>query len=236
MKLSIIIPVYNNFKNLSRCLKNLSKQTVFDIYKDKIEVIVIDDGSQPPLSSQTCFGIPDLKAAIKKYQIEHLGAARARNVGFNKSSGEYIFCCDADVVFLKKHALEKMMQTLEANPDKAYCYSGFKYGWKKIPSFTFDAEKLKENNYISTMSLIRRGKFPGFDENLKRFQDWDLWLTILKQGEIGVYIPEILWQAQVGGSMSRWLPKSFYKIFRNSRKVQEFEAAKKIVKNKHKLR
>jgi hypothetical protein len=30
-----------------------------------------------------------------------------------------------------------------------------------------------------------------FDENLKRFQDWDMWLTMLEKGVTGVYEPAI---------------------------------------------
>ena len=90
MKLSIIIPNYNNFKNLSRLLKNLTKQTVFE----DAEIIVVDDGStcHPELDSKF-HGIPkqirnDNK--LKLYRIQHAGAPTARNFGFEKSSGEYI--------------------------------------------------------------------------------------------------------------------------------------------------
>jgi hypothetical protein len=30
--------------------------------------------------------------------------------------------------------------------------------------------------------MIRRRKFNGFDEKVKRFQDWDAWLTLLING------------------------------------------------------
>lgn len=51
----------------------------------------------------------------------------------------------------------------------------------------FSAAALGRGNYISTMSLIRTEKFPGFDETLPRFQDWDLWLTMLRKGNTGVF-------------------------------------------------
>jgi len=229
MKLSVIIPVYNNFNQLSKCFASLSKQTVFGIYQDQVEVIIIDDGSSEEFKQNKL----NTQLDIKHFKIEHSGAAVARNTGFDKSAGEYIFFCDADVIFLKKNALEKMIKILEGNLDAVYVYSGFKYGSKKMPSFVFDGEKLRHNNYISTMSLIRRDKFPGFDESLKRFQDWDLWLTLLEKGETGVWIPEILWQAKTRGTMSSWLPTVFYRLFKNSKKVKEFNNARQIIIDKH---
>jgi len=184
MFLSIIIPVYNNFKNLSRCLKSLEKQTVFELWPEQVEVIVVDDGSKesvntllfchphesedPLVLRDSRWSLPstligggnDNKSGavmtIKKYRIAHSGASAARNFGFLKSSGQYVFFCDSDVIFLKNNALEKMIKMLEENPDKAYSYSSFKYGWKTFKYGEFDAEKLKQNNYISTMSMIRR--------------------------------------------------------------------------------
>lgn len=260
-KLSIIIPTYNNQDKLSRCLQSLSQQTVFELYKNEVEVIVVDDGSAPPIVIPAGLAenqagragiqkekeknwIPDQVGddKTKIYRIEHSGAPTARNFGFKKSTGQYVFFCDSDVVFLKPDALEKMLNVLEQNPSKAYCYSSFKYGWKTFSLFPFDQEKLKQNNYIATMSLIRRRalekiSFPNlpFDESLKKFQDWDLWLSLLKVGETGILINEVLWQAQVGGSMSKWFPKIFYKIFKNNKKVQDYQKAKEIIIQKHKL-
>lgn len=236
-------------------MESLKKQTVFE-NKKEIEVIVVDDGSDANTGFLTPMDI-GVRNDIhpKLYRIGHQGAAAARNFGYAKSSGEFVFFCDSDVIFLKNYALEKMIKVLQKNQNKAYCYSSFKYGWKTFKCGEFDQEKLKQNNYISTMSMIRRsalekviksigwdpdfhqddkrGNKP-FDKTLKRFQDWDLWLSFLEQGETGIWLPEILWQAQVGGSMSKWLPKIFYKLL-FLKQVKEFEKAKRIVQEKHHL-
>ena len=44
------------------------------------------------------------------------------------------------------------------------------------------------------MSLIRRKAFPQFDESLKRLQDWDLWLTMMREGSSGVWCDEVLFE------------------------------------------
>jgi len=65
------------------------------------------------------------------------------------------------------------------------------HGNFEIPNIEFNAEALKRGNYISTMSLVRRDVFPMFDEKLLRLQDWDLWLRIVKEGNIGKLIKNL---------------------------------------------
>jgi len=266
MKLSIIIPIYNNFDKLKTCLKSLKKQIILDLFD--AEIILVDDGSfchpefisgsnkilkhPPDCSSQERAGVQGGKnisdnKKIKFYRIEHSGASSARNFGYSKSCGDYIFFCDADVTFLKNNALELMIKKLENNLNKAYCYSSFKYGWKKFKCGEFNAEKLKNNNYISTMSMIRRkalekviqtdkvGKNNPFDESLKKFQDWDLWLIMLENNLTGIWINKVLWKVSAKGAISSWLPKIFYKIFRNTKKIKEFEKAREIILQKYRI-
>jgi glycosyltransferase involved in cell wall biosynthesis len=126
------------------------------------------------------------------------GAPKKRNVGFDMSTQEFIFFCDDDILMPKGY-LEKLYNLLKANPTKAYAYTGYHgivmhpethpmRGNFQIPSIPFNGERLKQGNYISTMSLIRREAFPRFDESLKRLQDWDLWLTMLGKGHEGIML------------------------------------------------
>jgi glycosyltransferase involved in cell wall biosynthesis len=120
-----------------------------------------------------------------------MGANFARNHGFTHSRGEFLFICDDDIR-LNHNFLERMVQALKANPDKAYAYCGFEMDGKVFGMEHFNSEKLRKNNYISGISLIRRICFPGFDPSIKRLQDWDLWLTMLENGFEGVLVPSVL--------------------------------------------
>jgi hypothetical protein len=147
-----------------------------------------------------------------------------------------LFFCDADAV-LKPRALEKMLYTLESNPTASYCYSSFLWGRKTFKLWPFDPEKLKEMPYIHSMSLIRREHFPesGWDESIKKLQDWDLWLTMLENGYYGVYIDEVLFKVKPGGTISSWLPAFAYKYFKFLPAVKKYNRAVKIIKEKHNL-
>ncbi len=233
--ISVIIPVYNHARELERCLRSLERQT----FKD-FEVIVVDDGSDEPLlftDYPSRLGRSEADGLrITKYDRPHLGAPTARNFGFSQSKGEYVIFCDADVFMYPKCLLE-MYEALLANPSASFAYSNFKWGWKKFRLWPFSAERLRRDNYIHTTSLLRRSAFPGFDESLKRFQDWDLWLTLVEQGKTGVWVPRELFKIteRKRNGMSQWFPKFLYR-FTNTDRVRAFAEAKEIVKKKHKLK
>ena len=230
--ISIIITLYNRADKLDKCLMSISKQTY-----ENYEIIVVNDRSTEGLSEvikkyKKIFGY---KIEFYHNQVNH-GAPYSRNKGFRFSKGEYVIFCDADLI-LKPDTLEVMLDTLRNNPKASYAYTSFLYGFKKFKLWDFNEEKLKEMPYIQSFTLIRREHFPkvGWDESLKKFQDWDLWLTMLEEGHKGVWVNNYLFKVQGGGTMSSWLPSIFYKIFPFMKKVKKYREAEKIIKNKHNL-
>lgn len=234
--ISIIIPVYNGEKTIFRCLDSILAQTLRDY-----EIIIINDGSTDNTANILSGWLNDRKEEIesrklniKIIQQENKGSNPARNRGAKEAKGEFLLFCDADII-AQPTMVAEMMEALKNNPDKAYAYSSFQFGFKKFPSFYFDGEKLKKFNYIHATSLIRRESFPGWDENIKRLQDWDLMLTVLKKGQSGVYIPKFLFKVIAGGTMSSWLPSFVYKILPFLPAVKKYKMAEKVIKEKHNL-
>ena len=181
-RISVIIPCYQSEETIEQTLWDIFNQTY-----GKIEIIAVNDGSD----DSTTNILNEYIGRIKIIDQENLGASAARNKGFKESQGEYILFCDADIR-LKPTMIEKMLKKLTENPEKAYCYSSFKFGLHTFDLFEFDGEKLQKENYISTMSLIGRNSFIGFDEKLQRYQDWDLWKRMLSKGYEGIWYPERL--------------------------------------------
>ncbi len=234
--ISIIIPVYNHAAALQASLTSLIGQT----YRP-LEVVIVNDGSTDGFEKL----LPILQDFGEKNEFplvilnqENQGSNAARNRGFKKSSGKFVIFWDADTV-AEPGMLQKMHQALVDNPSEAYVYSRFKFGWKTMRSAPFNAEELKKNNYIDTTSLLRREAFPGFDESLKRFQDWDVWLTLLAQGKTGLFIPEVLFTKLTGErdeiKISSWLPTFMYKLPWKNKNMASYELAKKKIFEKHQL-
>lgn len=232
--ISVIIPVYNQADKLGDCLESLAFQTIKDF-----EIIVIDDGSTDnPVSVVNAVRVkyPEsiaLNGLIFKQQ-SNSGAPAARNNGFKEAQGEYILFCDSDLV-LEPDCLETMLAELKKRPTLSYVYCSFYYGAKLFKAIDFNTDKLKQTPYIHTSSMIKSEDFLGFDETLKRFQDWDLWLTLLEVGKVGQAIRRPLYRAQIGGHISSWLPKAAYKYLPFLPEVKRYNKAKQIIIKKHNL-
>lgn len=93
MKISIIIPTYNEKADLEKAIESLGSQTETDF-----EIIVVDDGS----TDGTLLILKNLKKALKNFSFgrkQHGGAGAARNYGASLSHGKILVFVDADMVF-----------------------------------------------------------------------------------------------------------------------------------------
>jgi hypothetical protein len=144
---------------------------------------------------------------------------------------------------MRRDMLEKFSKVLEGHPEASYAYSGFRFGWKAFSSFPFDVGRIRKLNFVHTTALIRREHFPGFDPTIKRFQDWDLWLTMMSEGHIGFFVDEELFyviEASGRRAISKWRPKFFYRfpwkwLGWMPSSVRKYEEAREIIVKKHGL-
>lgn len=122
-----------------------------------------------------------------------------RNRGAKKATQPHLCFIDDDMI-LAADCLSKLSKAIGSH---ALAYSdlwritlpGVESAYPPVVlhrSMPWDASQLRQKNTISMGALIRRDSFPGFDETLLRFQDWDLWLTMAARGARGAYVPEPL--------------------------------------------
>lgn len=101
---SIIVPVYNVEKYLTRCLDSIINQT----YRN-LEILIVDDGSTDQ-SGEICDQYADKDARIRVFHRENGGLAVARNTALDKiSGGGYLVFVDSDD-YIELDAIEKMVQ------------------------------------------------------------------------------------------------------------------------------
>jgi GT2 family glycosyltransferase len=88
---SVVIPAFNNHEQLNLVLAGLAVQAP----RLPDEVIVVDDGSSPPLTPE----VPDnLRVRMVYLDDRGFGAGRARDVGARFAAGEVIIFLDSDMV------------------------------------------------------------------------------------------------------------------------------------------
>lgn len=92
VKISIVMPIYNGEKYLKEAIESIINQSY-----DNYELILIDDGSTDNTSS-ICHNYTQ-NNRIKYYYVKNSGVSNARNIGIDKSTGDYITFLDADDYF-----------------------------------------------------------------------------------------------------------------------------------------
>lgn len=103
MKVSIVIPVYNEEKYIKNCLDSLMNQ------EEKPDEIIVVDNNCTDKTIKIVEKYKDIKIIKEKKQ----GMIPTRNAGFNFASGDIIARCDADTILpvkwvknIKQHFLE----------------------------------------------------------------------------------------------------------------------------------
>jgi glycosyltransferase involved in cell wall biosynthesis len=115
--LSVVVPVFNMERYISRCLSS-----VLAIENFAIEVIAVDDGSTDRTSA-ILHSFTDPRLRIIK--IPNSGPSAARNVGFAHSRGSFILPFDADDIAVVENWLSVLL-TLDAYPDAVMAYGAYR--------------------------------------------------------------------------------------------------------------
>ena len=98
---SIVIPAYNEEKNLQECLDSIYSS---DYPQNKLEIIVVDDGS-----TDATIEILKKNRKVKMLKQRHLGKVEALNFGILNSSNDFVVTLDADTT-LDKNCIRELIK------------------------------------------------------------------------------------------------------------------------------
>jgi len=160
--ISIIIPVYNSNKTISKTIDSVKNQS----FKN-FEAIIINDGS-------TDNSIKIINEKIKNdnrfilIDQSNYGVSAARNVGIKKSRYNYIAFLDADDEWDNKY-LEIISLSIKEYPN----YVGYGTYYRRILKYGSEdlkiTERFEENKYISLSSVVTHlinGDLPFFTSSI----------------------------------------------------------------------
>lgn len=111
LKISIIITVHNNDRDIESCLQSVINQTYTNL-----EIIVIDDGSTDK-SLEICERYKKEDPRIRLYQQKQSGISQARNMGIQISSSQYLMFVDGDDTIAPEMTEKLFQQLLKDNSD-----------------------------------------------------------------------------------------------------------------------
>lgn len=195
--ISIVIPAYNEEKQISSCLDALVKQST----ARKFEVIVVDNNSSDKTVkvANRYNGKLNLRVISEKQK----GRGSARYAGFNKASGTIILSTDADAS-VPENWIERIMSAFENETgvlavtgtckitDSSFLtnalFNYFQPAVMRVYKIFFGHYWLSGFNFaIRRSTYIETG---GFDHKLNTQEDVDLSFRVSKVGRIK-FIPDL---------------------------------------------
>lgn len=195
-RVSVVIPTFNRADLLGTALASVLKQS-YPAY----EIVVVDDCSTD--------GTRQVVEAFRDGRIRYIrhernrGGSAARNTGIRAAIGDYIAFLDDDDEW-EPNKIEVQLRALE-NWDAVLCTSNVVHGglrrYRDRKQVTLEDLRRGEFTSGGTGVLMARAdmlKETMFDEELPRYQDWDLFIRLAKVCRIG-YLNEPLVRYNGGG-------------------------------------
>lgn len=108
IRLSVIIPAYNQEDNIEKCIKSVMSQEI-----KELEIIVINDGSTDK-TKDIILKLVQIDKRIILINKKNGGLTSARNTGLERAKGNYIIHLDGDD-YIEKNAYKKMLIFAEKN-------------------------------------------------------------------------------------------------------------------------
>jgi len=197
MKVSVIIPAYNNAQHLHECLTSVLAQNFQDM-----EILIADDCS----TDHTADIIRDFAAKDPRIRWwrnpRNLGLTPNHNACLREVRGEFIKSFHADDKFLHPDALARMVEILEKYPTVSLVCTGAEHMDGNSKLLTPQEDFWLAGNYDGKAAIVRclehnanligepsRVMFRrnqahrGYDERYRQLMDMELGFHLLEQGE-----------------------------------------------------
>ncbi len=192
--ITVVIPVYNRPTLVKRALESVLNQTL-----KPSEIIVVDDGS----TDETQSVLKSYKDKIKVITQKNSGVSVARNRAIIEAKYPWITFLDSDDEW-REDKLEKQFSYHKNNPKILFSHTleewirngkviKQKTYHKKPHGYCFE-ENLEFCKIAPSTVMVYNSIFEKvglFDESLEVCEDYDLWLRILKEYEVGL-VEEVL--------------------------------------------
>lgn len=139
--ISIIVPVYNQEKYLSRCLDSILNQT----YKN-LEIVCVDDKSTDS-TAEIIKRYADKDSRVVYYRNTGKGVSSARNYGIEKAKGDYIGFVDSDD-FIQPQMYEFMLRAIVENDCEMVACGYERVDEENYRTFQYHTRECKTSEFV----------------------------------------------------------------------------------------
>lgn len=187
MKISVVIPCYNQGEYLEDSIESAYSQTV-----SPHEILIVDDGSgddSGEIADRYMFKeFPQIESPVRVIHQVNKGLPSARNTGIMNATGDYILFLDADDM-LEENAIEEITKAIiQTNADViAPSFTEFGKSDREVILESFTLEELKQANRIGYFCAIKRSvllEVGGYNPKMKwGWEDYDLTFDLFKRSK-----------------------------------------------------
>lgn len=224
-KVSVIIPAYNAAGTIEECLASVAAS-----HYSPLEIIVVDDGSTDT-TFQIAADYAQRDSRVRVLRQENTGVCKARNRAIGQSTGDYILPVDADDMIMPGLIAtaaamldaDKRVKVVQPRAE----FFGARSGEWRLPPFSLPV--LARRNIIPATAMYRRTDWErvgGYCEGIIAREDWDFWISVLKDGGNVVRTPEVMYRYRIAAQSKRVRDRKLFKhVLRtlNSRHADFFE-------------
>jgi dolichol-phosphate hexosyltransferase len=151
VKLSILMPVYNEVETVESAIKR-----VLDVhYPCKIELVVVDDGSTDGTDEKLA-SITDARVLLHRQQVNQ-GKGAAIRTAAQHATGDYMIICDADLEYRPEEIPALLKPVLDGEADVVYgtrtfgSHTAFSFWYVMGNKTVTTAANMLYNSYISDL-------------------------------------------------------------------------------------
>jgi glycosyltransferase involved in cell wall biosynthesis len=193
-----VIPCFNDGVVLREALASLRDQ-------EPCEIVVVDDGSTEAVTRRV---LEELQAGgVQVVRQENAGPSAARMTGLSATTAPFIMPLDADDM-IEPGAIQELADALDADPGRCVA-------WGDVQTFGETAIHVRSPRaldpwlltYVNLMPIVALYRRVALERaggwQLKRYEDWDLWMTAAEQAWDVVYVDRIVERSRLHGARKR---------------------------------
>lgn len=204
-QLTLVIMTHNRPRSLQKLLHSLTSHQ----YKDSLQVIVVDDGSEDQKSNQEVCKDFSSQLSLCYLHQPHKGVSAARNLGLKYTQTPYV-CFLADDYLLPRGFGIAALKAFSEYPDLKLCTHNIKVKswnllkWAEGSYYQLSLLKLIPGNHLSLSQIFNCAlpasraaifkrdifsKVGGFDESMTSAEDVELMQRLRKKNITQLFLP-----------------------------------------------